>query len=115
MIRVTLEDAQASREKNLAWMRSETGTFPAGYSVMDAIRRKCLDCSGFQQVEVADCHITRCALWPYRMGRNPFHAKAAENMAAAAEQSQEDGTCSAAEPLAASHTPPKQRSNHSDY
>jgi len=36
-----------------------------------AIRAKCLDCSCDQIKEVRDCHITRCALYPYRMGRRP--------------------------------------------
>ena len=106
MSRVTLKDAQASREENLALMRSETGTFPAGLSVMDAIRRKCLDCCGFQQAEVAACPITRCALWPYRMGRNPFHGASAENIAATVELAPEIGTCSAVESVAA--IPPHQ-------
>ena len=36
------------------------------------IRKKCLDCCGFQQSEVRKCVATDCALWPYRMGKNPF-------------------------------------------
>jgi hypothetical protein len=40
---------------------------------MKAIRQKCMECSNWQYSEVRDCHIEDCALWPYRMGRNPTH------------------------------------------
>lgn len=36
-----------------------------------AIRAKCLDCSANQIVEVRECHIKNCSLWPYRMGKRP--------------------------------------------
>lgn len=36
------------------------------------IRKNCLSCCGFQQSEVRKCAATDCALWPYRMGKNPF-------------------------------------------
>lgn len=39
---------------------------------LKAIRAKCLDCSCYQPSEVAKCTATGCALWPYRMGRDPF-------------------------------------------
>jgi hypothetical protein len=80
--RVSRKDAEASRAKNLASMRSEMAAFPAGVSILDALRRKCLDCSGFQPGEVARCPIIRCALWPYRLGRNPLHARASEGAVA---------------------------------
>ena len=35
---------------------------------MKAIRYKCLDCCCFDQVEVRNCELTECSLWPYRMG-----------------------------------------------
>ena len=34
-----------------------------------AIRKKCIDCSGFSLKEVRECRITTCALHPFRMGR----------------------------------------------
>ena len=37
-----------------------------------AIRLKCLDCSGGSSAEVAQCSLTGCALYPFRLGRNPF-------------------------------------------
>lgn len=38
------------------------------------IRKKCLECCVSQQSEVKNCVATDCALWPYRMGKNPFQA-----------------------------------------
>jgi hypothetical protein len=34
-----------------------------------AIRAKCLDCMCGQAVEIKLCPSTRCALWPWRLGR----------------------------------------------
>lgn len=42
---------------------------------MRAIREKCLDCSCQQPVEVKECTVKGCALWPFRMGTNPYRAK----------------------------------------
>jgi hypothetical protein len=53
-----------------------------GGSLMRVIRAKCLDCSAGSRLEVRACAAVRCALWPYRMGRNPFkRRKRAENPA----------------------------------
>jgi hypothetical protein len=46
--------------------------------VLKAIRRKCLDCSGGSHAEVADCLVTNCALFPFRLGKNPWRAPASE-------------------------------------
>ena len=40
-----------------------------------AVREKCLDCSCQQPVEVKECTVRTCALWPFRMGKNPFRSK----------------------------------------
>ena len=45
-------------------------------SPIKAIRAKCLDCSGNNAAEVRKCVAASCALWPFRMGRNPFWGKA---------------------------------------
>lgn len=37
-----------------------------------AIRAKCLDCCCDSNNEVKYCTVTHCALWPYRLGRNPY-------------------------------------------
>lgn len=40
--------------------------------VLSAIRAKCLDCCVQQIAEVRRCQVFDCALWPYRMGNDPF-------------------------------------------
>ena len=42
-------------------------------SPIRAIRAKCLDCCGAAASEVRKCVAFNCPLWPFRMGRNPFH------------------------------------------
>lgn len=42
---------------------------------MRAIREKCLDCTCQQPIEVKECTVKACALYPFRMGKNPFRAK----------------------------------------
>lgn len=41
-----------------------------------AIREKCLDCCGGSKAEIRKCVSTDCAIWPFRMGTNPFRKKA---------------------------------------
>ena len=41
-------------------------------SPVQAIRRKCLDCSGHQLIEVKLCAAVTCALLPFRAGRHPY-------------------------------------------
>jgi len=43
---------------------------------MKAVRAHCVECCGGSYAEANKCTATGCALWPYRMGRNPFHARA---------------------------------------
>jgi len=38
---------------------------------LKAIRKRCLDCSGFSSKEVADCQEKNCSLWEYRFGKRP--------------------------------------------
>ena len=40
-------------------------------AILQAIRHKCLDCSCYQPVEVRECPVTTCGLWPYRFGVDP--------------------------------------------
>lgn len=39
-----------------------------------AIAAKCWDCSGKQRVEVANCTVVMCALWPHRPWRKQFES-----------------------------------------
>lgn len=40
-----------------------------------AIRLKCLDCCNGSHDEVRACAIEKCALWAFRLGRNPYRSK----------------------------------------
>ena len=40
--------------------------------LLKTIRQKCLDCVCFQPKEVELCPSTHCAIWPYRMGKDPY-------------------------------------------
>jgi hypothetical protein len=40
--------------------------------ILQAIREKCLDCSGGSRAEVKDCLVPKCALYPFRLGTNPW-------------------------------------------
>jgi hypothetical protein len=42
---------------------------------LKAIRGKCLDCCCANAAEVRKCVATDCALWPFRMGVNPFRKR----------------------------------------
>jgi len=47
-------------------------------SPIKAIRAKCIDCSGGYAAEARKCVAISCALWPFRMGYNPFYGKGGE-------------------------------------
>ena len=51
----------------------KTSTNPT--SPLKAIRAKCLDCSCWQVKEVRLCPVTKCALYPFRFGKNPYRKK----------------------------------------
>lgn len=40
-----------------------------------AIRAKCIDCMCGQVSEIPLCTCTDCALYPFRMGKNPYRTK----------------------------------------
>ena len=44
-------------------------------SPIKALRAHCVVCSGDSPSEARKCAATGCALWPMRMGSNPFHGK----------------------------------------
>lgn len=45
-----------------------------------AIRAMCVECSGGSVKEVQMCPVTKCALYPFRLGQNPFHQKTRERL-----------------------------------
>lgn len=38
----------------------------SGKSKTAGIKAKCLDCTNWQRVEISDCPVETCPLWPYR-------------------------------------------------
>jgi hypothetical protein len=42
---------------------------------LNAIREKCLDCCCANAAEVRKCVAVDCALWPFRLGSNPFRKR----------------------------------------
>jgi hypothetical protein len=80
--KIGLEPSSVSRDKLRALEHPE--------SPIDAIRAKCVDCSGGSLSEVRKCVAFRCPLWPYRMGRNPFHARATSRAAAGSTQREDN-------------------------
>ena len=55
-------------------------------SLIQSVRKYCLDCAGESSKEVALCQITECPLWPYRFGVRPRTAAYKERMAQAVEK-----------------------------
>lgn len=47
-------------------------------SPIKAIRAKCLECSCNQVVEVRECPVTDCPLFPFRFGKNPYRKPISE-------------------------------------
>jgi hypothetical protein len=61
-----------------AWRPNARVAAAAGHrpiSPVEAIRRKCLDCSGHQKLEVKLCQAVACPLWPFRGGVDPYTQK----------------------------------------
>lgn len=52
----------------------------------DAIREKCLDCCVGSPSEVRRCAMVDCALWPFRMGTDPYREPMSDERRAAAAQ-----------------------------
>jgi hypothetical protein len=55
-----------------------------GGTPLKAIKRRCLDCSGYSKAEVRNCHHVTCALYPFRQGQNPNRRMNTEQREAAA-------------------------------
>jgi hypothetical protein len=45
-----------------------------GATALRAIRRRCLDCSGYRVKQMRECQFANCSLWPFRFGKNPNRA-----------------------------------------
>jgi hypothetical protein len=55
-----------------------------------AIRAKCIECCCGGVAEVAACRIEKCALHPFRMGKDPFNKKTQAAMAGEEDESVEE-------------------------
>lgn len=44
-------------------------------NVLRAIKLKCLDCSTYNILEIKECPVKNCPLYPFRLGNNPFRKK----------------------------------------
>lgn len=47
---------------------------------LKAIRAFCLECVGGSRKKVAQCTARTCKVYPYRFGKDPFHAKAGKKI-----------------------------------
>ncbi|MBB5755135.1 hypothetical protein GGQ63_004234 [Prosthecomicrobium pneumaticum] len=67
-----------------AGVAAEAGHQPV--SPLRAIRTKCVDCCGGRFSEVRLCEAVKCALWPFRAGRHPYHALSQKQAGNSADQ-----------------------------
>lgn len=44
-------------------------------NVLRAIKLKCLDCSSYNTNEIKECPVSKCPLYPFRLGKNPFRKR----------------------------------------
>ena len=51
----------------------DPGIYPAAVTSYRAVKAHCLTCAE-DAADVRQCRVTSCPFWPYRAGRNPFHA-----------------------------------------
>jgi predicted Fe-Mo cluster-binding NifX family protein len=57
-----------------------------GWTPMQAIKNKCMDCCNFQRKELYLCQVKGCPLWPFRKGRKPVKRQVSEEFRAAASE-----------------------------
>lgn len=63
-------------------------------SPITAIRAYCYNCQGCDISGVRNCTAMHCALYPFRMGRNPFYGKLADADSEVVEDIEEDAEAS---------------------
>ena len=68
----------------------------APLSPLQAIRRKCLDCSVFQVSEIKLCETLSCSLWPFRSGKHPYTSAKLKNGILDADSNKQNGSEEAA-------------------
>ena len=80
------DDGQKIGRNPLFISKSDLLSLGGKKSPIKAIRANCLECCGGIPSEVRKCTAVSCFLWPFRMGRNPFHGKAKEKEPAPGEE-----------------------------
>jgi hypothetical protein len=63
------------------WVMTAAEFHAGRHSALQAIKRKCLDCSGASKSEVRNCAFKDCGLHPFRQGTNPNRAYSPEERA----------------------------------
>jgi hypothetical protein len=66
------KEARESHDLGISQLAREFRQFPKDTGPLAAIRRNCIDCTGYSTAEVERCELKACPLWPYRFGTNPF-------------------------------------------
>lgn len=51
--------------------KKEVNKLAAILTPIKSIRAKCKDCTNNQFLEIKECALKDCPLWPYRMGKRP--------------------------------------------
>ena len=44
-------------------------------NVLRAVHLKCYDCSAYNTLEIKECPVKECPLYPFRQGKNPFRKR----------------------------------------
>jgi hypothetical protein len=84
--RPTAEEVAAIACRNVHPLEDEItqGEFHTeGATALRAIKRRCLDCSGYSKAEVRNCKLRDCDLWPFRQGKNRNRVLSGEALEAA--------------------------------
>jgi hypothetical protein len=69
-----LVEAGSRENSEIVLTRADLEKLGHGHrSPTKAMRAFCVDCMGNQFAEIRRCTSIGCALWPYRLGKNPFH------------------------------------------
>ena len=66
---------QEKQKRIDSMMMQEGSNMQEAKTPLKAIRLKCLDCTCQQIEEVKGCTITGCALYPFRLGKNPYNKR----------------------------------------
>ena len=69
------QPAEAPRTEEFTRYKAEECPLTTRTNPVKAIRMKCLECSAGSSWEVTQCWATKCPLYVFRFGKNPFRSK----------------------------------------